>query len=147
VTLSHLCRALCDALGEHVEPGAICPGGDPHDYIGGAVELVAGRLADGGPFRAPARTLFEDVRWCFPLNRQARVRVLVDVWVRAVEREVAALKDSGLDADGNPLRCPVFTRQGRQCQRPPRPHNGYCPSHQHLAPVEHDEVGALAAAV
>jgi hypothetical protein len=28
------------------------------------------------------------------------------------------------------------TRKGTPCQRMPLPHNGYCPSHQHLADTE-----------
>ena len=37
--------------------------------------------------------------------------------------------------------------QGHPCQRMPLPHNGYCPSHQHLAETEElAEEAAVAAA-
>jgi hypothetical protein len=37
------------------------------------------------------------------------------------------------------------TRRGTPCQRMPLPHNGYCPSHQHLAETEDAEALELAA--
>ena len=42
----------------------------------------------------------------------------------------------GFDVNGNPLECRATTRKGTPCQRMPLPHNGYCPSHQHLAETE-----------
>jgi hypothetical protein len=54
------------------------------------------------------------------------------------------LPQNGFDAYGNPLQCRASTRRGTPCQRMPLPHNGYCPSHQHLAETE--EVEALVAA-
>jgi hypothetical protein len=38
-----------------------------------------------------------------------------------------------------------MTRKGSACQRMPLPHNGYCPSHQHLAETEDSEAEAEAA--
>ena len=43
---------------------------------------------------------------------------------------------NGFDVYGNPLQCRASTRKGTPCQRMPLPHNGYCPSHQHLADTE-----------
>ena len=48
---------------------------------------------------------------------------------------------NGFDLAGNPLQCRASTRKGTQCQRVPLPHNGYCPSHQHLAETEEVELG------
>ena len=48
-----------------------------------------------------------------------------------------------IDIEGNRLECRATTRRGTQCQRVPLPHNGYCPSHQHLA--EPDEIALVAA--
>ena len=42
----------------------------------------------------------------------------------------------GYDLAGNRLECRATTRKGTPCQRMPLPHNGYCPSHQHLADGE-----------
>jgi hypothetical protein len=35
-----------------------------------------------------------------------------------------------------------MTRKGAACQRTPLAHNGYCPSHQHLADTEDQELVA-----
>ena len=125
---------LYRALRADIDPHAICPGGDPYEYVAQAIQAVRDRYAaDPASFRDPARSLFRDIRWCFPLARQPHVLRLVARWMAAVGTELEALRLAGFDADGNPLRCPVFTRQGRQCARRPLPHNGHCPSHQHLA--------------
>ena len=44
------------------------------------------------------------------------------------------------------LECRATTRRGTPCQRTPLPHNGYCPSHQHLAETE-DVRSQLAACI
>ena len=49
---------------------------------------------------------------------------------------------NGFDVHGNPLQCRATTRKGTPCQRMPLPHNGYCPSHQHLAETEEIELVA-----
>ena len=43
---------------------------------------------------------------------------------------------------GEPPQCRATTRKGSACQRVPLPHNGYCPSHQHLAETEDRELAA-----
>ena len=43
---------------------------------------------------------------------------------------------------GAPPQCRATTRKGSACQRTPLPHNGYCPSHQHLADTEDRELAA-----
>jgi hypothetical protein len=40
---------------------------------------------------------------------------------------------------GEPPQCRATTRKGSACQRTPLAHNGYCPSHQHLADTEDRE--------
>lgn len=141
-----LSGTLYQALHADVDPRAFCPGRDPHAHVAAAIERTAQRLvSDRDTFRAPAKTLFDDIRFCFALGRQARVMKLVAAWVVAVDRHLAEQRSAGFDAAGNPLRCPVFTRQGRQCERAPRPHNGLCPSHQHLASVEPEQAPMQAA--
>ena len=52
---------------------------------------------------------------------------------------VLGVRDGGGNrarGNGNPLQCRATTRKGTSCQRMPLPHNGYCPSHQHLAETE-----------
>ena len=56
------------------------------------------------------------------------------------------LPGPGFDAEGNPIQCRATTRRGTACQRTPLHHNGYCPSHQHLAETEELESGSVIAA-
>ena len=53
----------------------------------------------------------------------------------------------GYDLEGNRLECRATTRKGKPCQRMPLPHNGYCPSHQHLAAEMEAEAEAETEAV
>ncbi len=138
LSLPHLSQSLFRALQSHIDPRALCPGGDPYDHVATTIDRATARLAaDRQLFRRPQRALFQDIRWCFPLSRQPHVWSLVAAWVPKVDAHLDALKSGGLDAEGNPLRCPVFTRKGTPCARAPLPHNGHCPSHQHLV-VEHE---------
>ncbi len=141
MTLSRLSLTLFRALQADIDARALCPGGDPYDYVADAIERNAQRLAgERELFRRPERRLFQDIRWCFPLHRQRHVWRLVAEWVPNVDEELDALRQAGLDPDGSPRRCPVFTRKGTPCERTPLPHNGHCPSHQHL--VVADELHA-----
>ena len=138
MTLSLLSQTLFRALRSDIDPRAVCPGGDPYDHVAAAIDRATARLAaERQLFRRPQRTLFQDIRWCFPLSRQRRVWTLVVAWVPKVDAHLDTLRSAGVDAAGNPLRCPVFTRKGTPCERPPLPHNGHCPSHQHLV-IEHE---------
>jgi hypothetical protein len=91
-------------------------------------------------FARPARTLFNDIRLYFPMAAQARVWAVVQHYVRAAEQWLDSLPQNGIDVNGQPLQCRATTRRGTACQRMPLPHNGYCPSHQHLAETEEVEV-------
>ena len=75
----------------------------------------------------------------FPLRSQPRVWNVVSRYVAAAEAVVAAGPKNGTDLFGNPLMCRATTRRGTACQREPLAHNGYCPSHQHLADTERIE--------
>jgi hypothetical protein len=105
-----------------------------------ACEAAVERLAnDRHYFARPARTLFNDIRCHFPVAAQERVFCVVTRYLDLADVYLAQLPRNGLDAHGNPLQCRAMTRKGTACQRMPLPHNGYCPSHQHLAETEHTE--------
>jgi hypothetical protein len=109
-----------------------------------ACESAVERLAtDRHYFARPARTLFNDVRMYFPMPEQRRVYCVVDRYLTLASEFLARQPVAGYDVYGNPLECRATTRKGTPCQRMPLPHNGYCPSHQHLAETE--EVEAMAA--
>jgi hypothetical protein len=114
-----------------------------HERVLRACEGAVRRLAtDRHYFARPSRTLFNDIRIYFPMSQQCRVYHVVDHYLRLTREWLDAQPLQGFDLEGNRLECRATTRKGKPCQRVPLPHNGYCPSHQHLA--ESGEV-ALAA--
>ena len=116
-----------------------------HERVLRACEAAVERLAtDRHYFAHPARTLFGDIRAYFPLNCQERVLRVVTRYLDFADEFLRSQPNNGYDAYGNPLRCRASTRKGTPCQRVPLAHNGYCPSHQHLAETEEVEP-ALAA--
>ena len=116
-----------------------------HERVLHACEAAVERLAtDRRYFAHPARTLFADIRAYFPMSAQMRVLRVIERYLGLADEFLKRLPQNGFDAYGNPLQCRASTRKGTPCQRMPLPHNGYCPSHQHLAETE--EVEAVAAA-
>jgi hypothetical protein len=113
-----------------------------HERVLRACESAVERLAtDRHYFAHPARTLFHDIRFYFPMTSQQRVLVVVERYMKFADEFLLNLPQNGFDAYGNPMHCRASTRKGTPCQRVPLPHNGYCPSHQHLAETE--QVGSL----
>jgi hypothetical protein len=139
-------RAIYRELaGEILEdPNPACPHAN-HERVLRACEAAIERLAtDRHYFARPARTLFCDVRIYFPMSAQRRVLHVVDRYLGFADEFLRTQPQNGFDVYGNPLQCRASTRKGTPCQRMPLPHNGYCPSHQHLAETE--EVDTMAAA-
>ena len=102
------------------------------------------RLAvDRHYFARPERTLFCDIRNYFPMSAQAHVhqcRHPLHGLRPAVPRRTPP--EGYTAVSGAPPQCRATTRKGSACQRTPLPHNGYCPSHQHLADTEDRELAA-----
>jgi hypothetical protein len=108
-----------------------------HERVLRACEAAVERLAtDRRYFARPARTLFHEVRSYFPMTSQLRVLRVIEHFLALADEFVRRLPQNGFDANGDPLQCRATTRKGSPCQRMPLPHNGYCPSHQHLAVTE-----------
>ena len=123
---------------------ASCPHAN-HERVLRACEAAVERLAtDRHYFARPARTLFSDIRAYFPMTAQARVLRVIERYLHSPTSSSQRRPQNGFDVYGNPLQCRASTRKGTPCQRMPLPHNGYCPSHQHLAETEELE-RALAA--
>lgn len=123
------------------------PGTPPasnHVAVLRACENVITRLAtDRHYFARPARTLFFDIRSYFPMSSQAHVLRVVNRYMRYAQLFLAEHPHEGYTAvSGAPPQCRATTRKGAACQRTPLPHNGYCPSHQHLADTEDRELAA-----
>ncbi|HEX8102243.1 MAG TPA: hypothetical protein VF533_06515 [Solirubrobacteraceae bacterium] len=109
-----------------------------HERVLRACEASVRRLAtDRHYFAKPSKTLFNDIRIYFPMSQQHRVYRVVDTYMTLARQWLDTQPLQGYDLMGNRLECRATTRKGKPCQRVPLPHNGYCPSHQHLAePVE-----------
>jgi hypothetical protein len=108
-----------------------------HERVLRACEAAVERLAtDRHYFARPARTLFCDIRSYFPMSAQARVLHVIERYLEFADEFLRSQPSNGYDVYGNPLQCRATTRKGTACQRMPLPHNGYCPSHQHLAETE-----------
>ncbi len=136
-------RAIYRELAVDIDE-ATCPSGrTSHEHVLKACEKTMERLAaDRHYFARPARTLFNDIRFCFPMAAQARVWRVVTAYIQAAEGYLDRQPKAGVDVHGNALQCRATTRKGTACQRVPLPHNGYCPSHQHLAETEERELVA-----
>jgi hypothetical protein len=139
-------RAIYRELASEIIEDPHCPDHYAnHEQVLRACEAAVERLAtDRHYFAHPARTLFKDVRVYFPLQTQARVLRVIERYLDFADEFLQNQPNNGYDIYGNPLRCRASTRKGTPCQRMPLPHNGYCPSHQHLAETE-ELVPALAA--
>ena len=108
-----------------------------HERVLRACEAAVYRLAtDRHYFARPSKTLFNDIRIFFPMSAQCRVFRVVDLYMGLARRWFEMQPDHGYDLAGNRLECRATTRKGTPCQRMPLAHNGYCPSHQHLADTE-----------
>ena len=108
-----------------------------HERVLRACEAAVERLAtDRHYFAHPTRTLFCDVRAYFPMSAQARVLRVIERYLGCADEFLRRQPQNGFDVYGKPLQCRASTRRGTPCQRMPLPHNGYCPSHQHLAETE-----------
>ncbi len=122
-------------------PAAAAGGKNNHEQVLHACESAIERLAtDRHYFARPERTLFWDIRMHFPMSQQARVHRVVVRYMGLAQRYLAENpRAAHASVSDEPLQCRATTRKGSACQRTPLPHNGYCPSHQHLADTENNE--------
>jgi hypothetical protein len=141
-------RAIYRQVADDIlETGELRPGQPTnHERVLRACESAVERLAyDRHYFAKPARTLFCDIRVYFPMAAQERVYSVIQRYLAWADDYLQRQPKTGFDVNGNPLQCRATTRKGTPCQRVPLPHNGYCPSHQHLAETEDFEVHPIAA--
>ncbi|MGO8907261.1 MAG: hypothetical protein ACLQMH_16810 [Solirubrobacteraceae bacterium] len=138
-------RAIYRELAPHISTPP--PGVDDsrnHAAVLRACEAVVERMAtDRHYFARPARTLFSDVRSYFPMSAQKHVHQVVCRYIGYAEQYLLEHPHEAYAAvSGAAPKCRATTRKGSVCQRTPLPHNGYCPSHQHLADTEDRELAA-----
>jgi hypothetical protein len=96
-----------------------------------ACEDTVERLArDARYFPKPARSLFQEIRYYFPITEQARVYYTIEHYLElAADFIREEIERSG---EGAVVPCRATTRKGKPCQRTPLPGREYCPSHAHL---------------
>jgi hypothetical protein len=137
-------RAMYRELSREITEEPVCPNGTSNqEYVLAACEAAVLRLAtDRHYFAHPSRTLFNDIRVFFPMTAQHKVYRVVQKYLGLCNQWLVSQPATGFDPLGNRLECRATTRKGKPCQRMPLPHNGYCPSHQHL----HEQEEALAVA-
>lgn len=139
-------RAIYREIASEITPDMLgpCPHAN-HERVLRACEATVERLAnDRHYFARPARTLFGDIRSYFPMSAQPRVLRVIERYLALADEFLARQPRNGFDLNGNPLQCRASTRKGTPCQRMPLAHNGYCPSHQHLAETEEFEAAVAA---
>jgi hypothetical protein len=131
-------RELAPHIAERTSDGS---GASNHKLVLDACESAMERLAtDRHYFAKPARTLFCDIRMYFSMGAQERVLQTVTRYVGLAQRFLIEHPvEAHAAVTDEPPTCRATTRKGSTCQRVPLPHNGYCPSHQHLADTEHAE--------
>ncbi len=134
-------RAIYRELAPYITESRPDAEGSNHKHVLDACESAMERLAtDRHYFAKPARTLFCDIRTYFPMSAQERVLQTVCRYVSLAQRFLVEHPVEAYAAvTDEPPTCRATTRKGSTCQRVPLPHNGYCPSHQHLADTEHQE--------
>jgi hypothetical protein len=139
-------RAIYRELAHDISPDSTLGGPSNHEQVLQACERAVLRLAtDPHYFAKPCKTLFNDIRVFFPMTVQQRVYLVVDKYLALCRQWLIAQPATGYDQLGNRLECRATTRKGRPCQRVPLPHNGYCPSHQHLSELDEEREFAVAA--
>ncbi len=139
-------RAIYRELARDIADDAVTGSHASHERVLRACEAAVERLAtDRHYFARPARSLFRDIRVYFPMTAQRRVLKVVEHYVSLADEHFSRMPKNGFDVNGVPLQCRATTRKGSPCQRMPLPHNGYCPSHQHLADTENMPALLLAA--
>ena len=142
----HFSRAIYRELARDIRPVGNEGARSAHEQVLRACEAAIERLAtDRHYFRRPARTLFSDVLPFFPVANQERVWNVVSAYMACADEWLARQPRRELVLEGQAPECRAMTRRGTACQRQPLPRNGYCPSHQHLADTEDEELHGLAA--
>jgi hypothetical protein len=126
-------RSLYRELGPLVVADRYGTACDNRQHFLASCENAFQRLAsDRHYFARPSRTLFNDVRFFFPIAEQIRVFRIIEKYMRVAAHFVDEREREGISLDGSPLCCHASTRKGTPCQRVPLPGSKYCPSHKHL---------------
>ncbi len=100
-----------------------------------ACEQTVERIArDLRRYPRPARHLFSQIRFLFPLQEQLQAYRIIEDHVQAALERLES--EVGPDAGrATALRCASINRKGKPCGREPLRGSRFCPSHKHLEAV------------
>ncbi|MGE4425778.1 MAG: hypothetical protein AB7G37_04915 [Solirubrobacteraceae bacterium] len=130
----HLSRALYRDVHRSLPPDS---GRERQEHVLHACESTIQRLVrDPHYFAHPAKTLFHEIRFLFPIAEQARVWQAVRLHVGGLAAQLRNDPSLSHDLCGTKPTCQATTRRGQPCQRDPLEGSRYCPSHQHLTETE-----------
>lgn len=138
--IQEISRSIYRAVAQEILPDryGATDGGNHLRVLRACEQNVERLFTDRGEYFAkPAKTLFCEIRGFFPIGAQRHVRDVVERHMAVAKQKAATMPRTGYDVHGNPIQCRATTRRGTPCARVPLAHNGYCPSHQHLAETEH----------
>jgi hypothetical protein len=104
------------------------------EHVLHACETAVHRLAtDRFYFAHPAKTLFAEIRWRYPLCAQTRVYAVIHRHLSAMRHQLESSVAATYELTGEHLRCRATTRRSVPCGHEPDPRTGFCPWHRHLA--------------
>lgn len=110
---------------------------DDHLRVIDACESTIRRLLnDPNHFARPAKTLFSEIRFIFPIYTQGAVWCAIERHVGQFHNAIKSNPDLQEHLSGEQIPCHATTRKGTACQRERTPGSRYCPSHQHLNETE-----------
>jgi hypothetical protein len=133
----HLSRAIYRDLARDIAAR------DEREHVLRACEATVQRLvSDRHYFAHPAQSLFDEIRWRFPLSAQPRVFAVVDCHLRAIRAYLESSNDVTLALTGRRPTCRATTRRRGLCSHEPDPRTGYCRWHRHL--IEEEQIAIAA---
>lgn len=126
-----LSRDLYRALKPNIISDTRHPGRSERLLLAACEHSIERIARDLRRYPRPARHLFSQVRFLFPLQEQLQIyRVIEEHLAEALERLEAEV---GPDAGrSSALRCASINRKGKPCGREPLRGSRFCPSHRHL---------------
>jgi hypothetical protein len=117
-----------DAVDPH--PDTINAGEARRRVLAACEDTIERMARDPRYFPKPARSLFQSIRFYFPITEQARVYYTIEKTLKIAHQFIQAEIERSTEGNNSP--CRATTRKGKPCQRTPLPGREYCPSHSHL---------------
>jgi hypothetical protein len=118
------------------ELAADLPAAERRDVLRACEANVDRLVHDRHYFAKPSKTLFEEIRWHFPLPAQRRVFAVIDRHMRQTRAYLESSNSAMVELAGVVPTCRATTRRSGLCSHTPDPRTGYCRWHSHLAEEE-----------